>query len=102
MENIIPKKQKKKMSEKAKNRDHSYMNNYMWITNGKNNKKILKNSEIPEGYWNGRTFSQKTLEKIKNLMGKIHQRQKERRQKELEKYKHNEIEEKNEDDYYLQ
>lgn len=82
---------KKKMSEKAKNRDYSYISNYIWITNGENNKKILKNSEIPEGYWEGRTVSQKTLEKIRNA-AKIKsdetkkRKQKEREQKELKKY----------------
>lgn len=82
---------KKKMSEKAKNRDYSYMNNYIWITNGKNNKKILKNFEIPKGYWRGRTVSQKILEKMRN-MAKIKseetkkRKQKEREKKELEKY----------------
>ena len=75
---------KKKMSESAKNIDHSYLSNYMWITNGKVNKKILKTEPIPESFWNGRVMKQETVDR-RNCTRKNNSIKK-REQEEINKY----------------
>ena len=73
------------MSQKAKQVDRSYISNYMFITNGIETKKILKTEPIPEGFRKGRTFSQQTLQKMKDAG-------KRKTEKFLEKQKLQEIE----------
>jgi len=55
---------KKMMSEKAKSRlvdktKHSQYNT-MWITNGEENRKISKNSDLPDGWYKGRVNAKGT------------------------------------------
>lgn len=77
-------KSKLKMSESAKSVDHNYLRNYMWITNGKVNKKILKTEPIPESFWHGRVMKQGTVDR-RNCTRKNNSIKK-REQEEINKY----------------
>lgn len=77
-------KSKLKMSESAKLVDHNYLRNYMWITNGKVNKKILKTEPIPESFWHGRVMKQETVDR-RNYTRKNNSIKK-REQEEISKY----------------
>lgn len=75
---------KKKISESAKNIDRSYLSNYMWITNGEINLKILKTDQMPESFWKGRTISRESTEK--GIATRKNNTIKRKEQLEIEKY----------------
>lgn len=75
------------MSQKAKQIDKSYLSNYIFITDGIKTIKILKTEPIPEGFHRGRTFSQQTLENMKNAgKRKTEQYIERKKQEEIKKY----------------
>ena len=75
---------KLKMSESAKLVDRSYLGDYMWITNGEVNKKILKTEPIPDSFKRGRTIKRESIDKM--ICTRKSKTAKKREQEEIGKY----------------